>query len=189
MNRIRKTDALAADPKRLQKIRKAYLGDREVAEIAAEYGTTKQAIAMLAQLQGWRLRNGKIGKPPAMPAQPKADDRGDIATPRQLGLRLRRIIASEIADIEEKTDSKDDAEREKTVRRLASLTRSLDKLKLIKRPEQEKSADGKTKRSGKPADDAGLRAELERRLARLSAGSGEGGVSGQPDAAGDGMAS
>jgi hypothetical protein len=189
VDRVRKTDALAADPKRLLKIKKAYLGERGVAEIAAEYGVTRQAIAMLAQLQGWPLRNGKTGKPPVMPKQPTADERGDLATPRQLGLRLRRIIASEIADIESRSHSEDDAEREKTVRRLASLTRSLDKLKLIKRPEQEKRADGKTKPRGKPADDAGLRAELERRLARLVAGSGAGRVSGEPDAAGDGLAS
>jgi hypothetical protein len=188
MNRVRKTDALAADPKRLLKIKKAYLGERGVAEIAAEHGVTKQAIAMLAQLQGWPLRNGKTGTPPNMPKQPKADERGDLATPRQLGLRLRRIIASEIADIEDKADSKDDAEREKTVRRLASLTRSLDKLKLIKKPEQEKSADGKAKR-GKAKSDAGMRAELERRLARLAAGSGAQSLSDKPHGSGDGLAS
>jgi hypothetical protein len=185
MDRIRKTDALAADAKRLQKIKKAYLGELGVAEIAVEFGTTKQAIAMLARLQGWPLRNGTTGKPPTMPKQPTAETRGDIATPKQLGLRLRRIIASEIADIESKTESKDDAEREKTVRRLASLTRSLDKLKLIKKPEQEKSADGKTKR-GK-ADD-GMRAELARRLARIVAGDAPDDVSGEPEPGGDGVA-
>jgi hypothetical protein len=120
-----------------------------------------------------------------MPKQPTAETRGDIATPKQLGLRLRRIIASEIADIEDKAESKDDAEREKTVRRLASLTRSLDKLKLIKRPEQEKSADGKAKR-GKADDD--MRAELARRLARIAAGDTPEDVSGEPEPGGDGVA-
>lgn len=187
MDRIRKTDALAADPKRLAKIKAAYAGERAVAEIAAEHGVTKQAISMLAQLQGWPLRNGKTGTAPAMPAQPTSDERGDLATPRQLGLRLRRIIANEIADIESRARSEDDAEREKTVRRLASLTRSLDKLKLIKKPEQEKRADGKARRRGEAADDAGLRAELERRLARLAAGSGEDGLSGGSDGSGDGV--
>lgn len=189
MNRVRKSDAFAADAAVLKRIRREYIANkRTVTEIAAEYGTSKQTISMLAQMQGWPLRNGKTGTPPVMPAQPTADERGDIATPRQLGLRLRRIIANEIADIESRAESEDDAEREKTIRRIASLTRSLDKLKLIKKPEQEKSADGKTKR-GKPADDDALRAELERRLARLHAGSGTAGVSGEPEPEGDGVAS
>lgn len=184
----RKSDLIAADAAALKRIRREYIANkRTVTEIAAEYGTSKQTISMLAQMQGWPLRNGRIGKPPVMPER-EVDERGDVVTPRQLGLRLRRIVANEIADIESRPPGEDDAEREKTIRRIASLTRSLDKLKLIKKPEQEKSADGKTRR-GKPADDDALRAELERRLARLHAGSGEAGVSREPEPERDGVAS
>lgn len=188
MERIRKSDLIGVDAAALRRIKKEYAANkRTLREIADEYGTSWQAISTRARIEGWPLRNGKTGKPP-IKQKPDGPQRGEIVTPKQLGLRLRRIIANEIADIESRKNSDDDAEREKTIRRIASLTRSLDKLKLIKKPEQEKSADGKQKR-GKSADGAGLRAELERRLARLAAGSGEGGVSCEPERSGDGLAS
>jgi hypothetical protein len=187
-DRPRKSDLPGVDATGLKRIKKEYVANKRLLqEIAAEYGVSWQAISMRARLEGWPLRNGSAGAPPVMPPR-EIDERGDLVTPKQLGLRLRRIIANEIADIENRSHSEDDAEREKTVRRLASLTRSLDKLKLIKRPEQEKSGDGKTKR-GDAAGGASLRAELERRLARLHAGGKEDGVSGEPVGSGDGLAS
>lgn len=188
MERVRKTDLAGMDVAALKRIKKEYTANkRPLKEIADEYGMSWQAISTRARLEGWPRKSGKTGKPPA---KRKIDShpRGEIVTPKQLGLRLRRVIANEIADIESRKDSADDAEREKTIRRIASLTRSLDKLKLIKKPEQEKSADGKQKR-GRSADGAGLRAELERRLSRIAAGSGEGSVSHEPERGGDGLAS
>ncbi len=188
MERVRKSDLIGIDAAALRRIKKEYAANkRALREIADEYGVSWQAISMRARLEGWPPRNGKTGEPPITQKREVAE-RGDIVAPKQLGLRLRRIIANEIADIENRKDTEDDAEREKTIRRIASLTRSLDKLKLIKRPEQEKSADGKQRR-GRSTDGAGLRADLERRLARLSAGSGEGGVSREPERSGGGLAS
>jgi len=188
MERVRKSDPIGIDGAVLKQIKKEYAANkRTLREIADEYGISWQAISTRAWREGWPPRGGKTGK---SPVRPKLDgpQRGETVTPKQLGLRLRRIIANEIADMESRKNSEDDAEREKTIRRIASLTRSLDKLKLIKKPEQEKSADGKQRR-GKSADGAGLRAELERRLARLAAGSGEGGVSCEPERSGGGLAS
>lgn len=188
MERIQKSSLTGVNAAALRRIKKDYAANkRTLREIADEHGISWQAISTRARIEGWPRKKGKIGK---IPARQKSDAsrRGEVVTPKQLGLRLRRIVANEIADIEGRKNSEDDAEREKTIRRIASLTRSLDKLKLIKKPEQEKSADGKQKR-GKPVEGAGLRDELERRLARLAAGSGEGGVSGEPERSGNSLAS
>jgi hypothetical protein len=144
---------------------------------AAKAGMTKQKLIRLASGAGWKPRT------PAKKHKPAAELNGGALKPASLAARLKRLIAREIEAIEgESTSARDAAEKERDARRLASLVRTLEKLKDIKA--------SKTKRKDADAKDDGddLRAELHRRLARLAAGDGAGGIPGEPWAARDGMA-
>lgn len=97
---------------------------------------------------------------------PAADEDAEM-----LAARLTRLIAREISDLErQRTVSRDEAEGERQARRIATLVRSIDKLNEIEQAarrakKDDPSADNEKRR----AEEAGLRAALESRLARLLA--------------------
>ncbi|MGB3808906.1 MAG: hypothetical protein WA943_02355 [Parvibaculum sp.] len=154
---------------------------QSLAEIAASEGVAWQKISSYARRAGWKLR-----QPPKSEARRAADLAGAALMPTKLASRLKRLIAREIDAIEgESTQDRPALERERDARRLSTLVKSLEKLNDIKAAKEKREPKSADERNG----DGDMRAELERRLARLSAGSGAAGVSCEPDAAGDGVAS
>jgi hypothetical protein len=155
--------------------------EKPLAKTAAKAGMTSQKLVCLARGAGWMLR-----KPPEVSARPASELAGSALKPAHLATRLKRLIAREIESIEgEIAHERDAIEKERDARRLSTLVRSLEKLNDIKAAKAKREP-----KSGDTAEDSdAMRAELERRLARLAAGEGAGGISGQPDASGDGLAS
>lgn len=155
-------------------IRPRYEGEAiSVMMLAAEYGLTRQKLTSQAVMLGWRLR-----KPRRTPEQKEAELVGSQLMPSKLATRLKRLIAREIDAIEGETLADRPAvERERDARRLASLTRSLEKLNEIKA--RKAMQEGKT--DGEFATDEDLSAELERRFARFYADGSADSVSGEPE--------
>jgi hypothetical protein len=155
--------------------------DKPLAETTAKAGMTSQKLVCLARGAGWMLR-----KPPDASARPASELMGSALKPVHLATRLKRLIAREIESIEsEIAHERDAVEKERDARRLSTLVRSLEKLNDIKAAKAKREP-----KSGDPAEDSdAMRAELEGRLARLAAGDGARGISGEPDAGGNAMAS
>ncbi len=154
--------------------------EKPLAETAANAGMSWQKLVYLARGAGWTPRT-----PPDKPSPPASELGGSSLAPSKLATRLKRLIAREIESIEgEIAHERDAVEKERDARRLSTLVRSLEKLndiKAAKAKREPKSADG--------AEDGGaLRAELERRLARIAAGDGASEISREPESGGDGLA-
>ncbi|MCE9649556.1 MAG: hypothetical protein K8R18_08040 [Parvibaculum sp.] len=157
--------------------------DQPLTEIADEAGVSWQSIAAHAKRNGWALR-----QPPKSPTRRAADLAGAALMPSKLASRLKRLIAREIDAIEgESTEDRPALERERDARRLSSLVRSLEKLNDIKAAKEKRDPRRADNRTG--GGDGAMRAELARRLARIAAGGGPDGVSGEPEPGGDGVAS
>lgn len=154
--------------------------EKPLAETAAKAGMNWQKLVGIAKAAGWKPRT-----PPAKPAPPASELGGSSLAPSKLATRLKRLIAREIESIEgEIAHERDAVEKERDARRLSTLVRSLEKLNDIKAAKAKREP-----KSGDSAEDAeALRAELERRLARIAAGDNAGGVPGEPDPEGDGLA-
>lgn len=150
-----------------------------MSEVAAGTGMAWQKIAGHAARNGWEMRK------PRTPKQ-KVEAVRDVALmPTRLATRLKRLIAREIEALEsECTDERPALERERDARRLSSLVRSLEKLKDIKATKTKR--DDKNSSDGLSDDD--MRAELERRLARIAAAGAESGLSGEPEREGKSVA-
>ncbi|HEX7774922.1 MAG TPA: hypothetical protein VF449_00180 [Parvibaculum sp.] len=164
------------------KIRRDYENAKKpLTETAAKAGMTWQKLVSIARGAGWKPRT-----PPELPMRPSNELGGSSLAPSRLATRLKRLIAREIESIEgEIAHERDAVEKERDARRLSTLVRSLEKLNDIKAAKAKREP-----KSGDGADDGdAMRAELERRLARLAAGDGANGISGQPDTAGDALAS
>lgn len=155
-------------------IARAYrAAERTVAEIAAKYGIAEQTIYRRAKREGWPKRAPRRAKSIAMA---KSDPRRRVSLTR----RLHTLVDRQIADIEQRRaefaargETPDPAGAERDARALASLTRTLEKLtELEHRAVQAARAQ---RHDEDNADD--IRAELERRLARIAAAADEKGVS------------
>ncbi len=149
-------------------------------ETAATLGIPWQTLSAKATREGWPMRCAQSRAKNAAP-----EERATAGRLKQSNLltRLRRLIDREISDIEKEYEQEGaPADRERAAKRLTVLVRSLDKLTEIQNATKKaKPADGAEK-----SGDA-LHAELERRLARLAAGDGAGGVPEKPDGEGSGV--
>ncbi|WP_293325796.1 hypothetical protein [Parvibaculum sp.] len=178
MNATNEQDADSVD---WAAVERAYADpEMSVMEIASSLGMSAQALTARAAREGWPLRSGR--------SRAKKLASGEHAVAGRLKqanllTRLRRLIDREISDIEKEYEQEGaPADRERAAKRLTVLVRSLDKLTEIQNATKKaKPADG--------ADKSGdtLRTELERRLARLAAGDGAGGVPDKPDGEGSGV--
>jgi len=152
-----------------------------VKEIAASLGMTPQKLSAKATREGWPLR----GDCRRIADRAKGNRVGSVALRHTtLVSRLKRLVEREIGDIEREYEQDSaPADRERAAKRLTVLVRSLDKLTEIQ------NAGVKRKKKDAKNDQGGdaLRAELERRLARLAAASEETGVSNEPDGEGSGV--
>ena len=154
--------------------------DRSVplADVAKKAGMAWQKVSRHAAQSGWKMRT-----PPPAPDAPAGELTGAALMPSKLAARLKRLIAREIEAIEgENARTRDAAQKERDARRLGSLVRSLEKLNDIKAAKIKRDPKSGTDR----CDGEAMRAELERRLARLAAGAGEESLSARPDGGGGG---
>lgn len=174
----RTTKAVADEPARKPgwaAIRRAYEDCAvPLAETAAKAGMSTQKLIRHATVAAWKMRT----QPKKV--KPAADLKGGALRPTSLAARLKRLIAREIEAIEgESTGARDPADKERDARRLSSLVRSLEKLNAIKASKLKQPKDT----GAREEDGDALRTELQRRLARLAAGSGADTISLQPDGA------
>lgn len=153
----------------------ALYADRSIslAEIERRCGVPRGTISSRAAREGWPMRQPRKRAP-----KPKY---------KVLINRMFRALDKQMHDVEQRLETgpaeRGPAERERDARTLASLTRILEKLREL----EKEAAQNSMKRaaasddSGKGPDTEDMRAELERRLARLVAAAGEGSVSGEPE--------
>lgn len=132
-------------------------------EIAEAFGTTHQKIAAKARAEKWDEEKAKA--PPVSTAN--------------LMKRLRKLLQRQIGEIETREEETQSAQaRERDARTLSSLSRTMEKLIEI---EREREAMRRAKAKDGPEDGDALRAELERRLARLEETGAAGTVSEKPE--------
>lgn len=148
--------------------------------IADFAGVSAQKVIRHATVNGWQSRTAAKYRD-----APASELMGSALKPVRLATRLKRLIAREIESIEgEIAHERDAVEKERDARRLSTLVRSLEKLNDIKAAKAKREP-----KSGDTAEDAeALRAELERRLARIAAGDNAGGVPCEPRPEGNGLA-
>jgi hypothetical protein len=147
--------------------------DVPLKDLAAAHGMHWQTIVIHGRKAGWKPRSARTQKQ----REEAARDAG--LQPSRLATRLKRLIAREIEAIEkENTEDRPATDRERDARRLASLVRSLERLNAIKAAKAKREDKGDDE--GEGGDE--MRAELERRLARLAAGDAKAGLPRQPDA-------
>lgn len=119
---------------------------RKITEIAAEIGITRQALAAEARKRDWppRLSMTPRGRTRAAKTSETAGKIGGAVRSGAMATRLKRLIESEIADVEREYRSGDAAMREGAAKRLNSLVRSLDKLREIEASAKGIAADGRS---------------------------------------------
>ena len=141
---------------------------RTIVDIAAEFGVTPDAIYRRRSRQAWPARGSMAASetPPPSPNIPATRKPGER---KRLIVRLRAAVIASLTRLEErmKTSSSSSlADDERTTRVIATLTRTVDKIK-------ELEADAKSRRRAKsgPAytshDADRLRLELADRIKRL----------------------
>lgn len=168
-------------------IERAYQTDRKVAEIATQYGLTRQVLVATAKAKQWTLRKDR-GKQAEKRPHRKGDGKKSV-TSAALRVRLTRLVERQIHEIEDQIETVGSgADRERAARTLSNLTRTLEKLVELRRAaRQERQArqrdleQAKSKKAGvNGTEHRNIRRELERRLARLSTGNRAAEVSGEP---------
>lgn len=147
---------------------------RKITEIAGEIGITRQRLAVEAHKRDWppRLSMTPRGRTRAAKISETAGKIGGAVRRGAMAARLKRLIESEIADVEREYRSGDAAKREGAAKRLNSLVRSLDKLREIEASAKGIAADGRSeaeKREAEREEEDKLRAELSERFRRLVA--------------------
>jgi hypothetical protein len=156
------------------------IGMRSLAEIALEHRITTQKIVSRATREDWPKRGQVTEK--AVIATALADDAGALAE------RLTKLIAREIADLEQQRKTmRDEAEGERQARRLSTLIRSIEKLHEIEQAARRaKKDDPAADAARRRKEDEALRGILEGKLARLAAAGEAARLSGKADAEGSG---
>ncbi|MDO8838582.1 MAG: hypothetical protein Q7V31_06595 [Parvibaculum sp.] len=147
---------------------------RKITEIAAEIGITRQRLAAEARKREWppRLSMTPRGRTRAAKIFETAGRIGGAVRSGAMATRLKRLIESEIADVEREYRSGDAAMREGAAKRLNSLVRSLDKLRDIEASAKGTAADGRSvaeKIKARREEDEKVYADLQARFARAFA--------------------
>jgi hypothetical protein len=141
-------------------------------QIARLSGVPVTTIASRARRRGWPERHGR------------RKTRQTQATFRTLLKRIFRALDRQMREIEQRLDMAEQtgrrgADMEHDARALASLTRTLEKLRALQREAAAEAARGQGDGADAGAD--AHRMELERRLSGLLAATGEVGVPEQPE--------
>ncbi|MEX2248038.1 MAG: hypothetical protein WD671_00275, partial [Parvibaculum sp.] len=147
---------------------------RKITEIAAEIGVTRQRLAAEARKREWppRLSMTPRGRTRSAKISETAGKIGGAVRRGAMATRLKRLIESEIADVERKYRSGDAAMREGAAKRLNSLVRSLDKLRDIEASAKGIAADGRSeaeKIKARREEDKRILAGLNERFRKIFA--------------------
>jgi hypothetical protein len=147
---------------------------RKITEIADEIGITRQRLAAEARKREWppRLSMTPRGRTRAAKISESAGKIGGAVRRGAMATRLKRLIESEIADVEREYRSGDATLREGAAKRLNSLVRSLDKLRDIEASAKGIAADGRSEAEKIEAaieEEDKIRAELNERFQKLFA--------------------
>jgi len=158
-------EALAAPQPDWTEISGVFKSGEPLKKVAEKNGVSIQKISAYARKEKWPRRSSKSRKPETAPQNAE-----------KLMKRLAGLVERQVAEIETRlTETSEARDHERDARTLSNLTRTLDKLVELRR-DAEEEAEIKKRHArdlkmseGKGSNADAIRADLARRLARITA--------------------